>query len=246
MARGIYSVASTVPNAISVRMLNQGLHIAPLNLREKLQTQIDAIEPDECDAIVLAYGICGTSTLGLSSPHTPLVIPRAHDCIALYLGSLKRYQEEFDSEPGTYWYSVDYMERKGGGGGLGASFAFEYENLFDEFVERYGKDNAEYLMEEMSGWGQHYKRAAFIDTGADDIGDFQGKARAQAEKRGWKFESKKGNNRLMELLLSGNWPEDEFLVVPPGQRIAESYDEKLMVAAPVEEKAEEPSPTPGD
>ena len=227
-------------------MLNQGLHIAPLSLRAKLQAQIDSIEPDECDAIVLAYGICGTSTLGLSSSHTPLVIPRAHDCIALYLGSLKRYQEEFDTEPGTYWYSVDYMERKGGGGGLGASFAFEYETLYDEFVEKYGADNADYLMEEMSGWGQHYKRAAFIDTGADDIGDFEGKARDQAEKRGWKFESKKGNNRLMQLLLSGDWPEDEFLIVPPGQKIAESYDEKLMVAAPVEDLVEEPSPTPGD
>jgi hypothetical protein len=114
LARPIYSIAATVPSAISVQMLDQGLHRVSESLRERLQNHIDSVKPDELDAILLVYGICGTSTLDLIARDTPLVISRVHDCIGLYLGSNKRYLKEYNAHPGTYWYSVDYMERKGG------------------------------------------------------------------------------------------------------------------------------------
>ena len=64
--------------------------------------------------------MCGTATVGLTARHAPLVLPRAHDCITLYLGSRQRYNEEFMRHPGTYWYSVDYMERQEPGASRGA------------------------------------------------------------------------------------------------------------------------------
>ena len=234
LARSIYSIAATVPPAISVQMLDQGLHRVAENLRESLQTKIDSIQPGEFDAILLVYGICGTSTLGLVARHTPLVIPRVHDCIGLYLGSNERYQIEFDAQPGTYWYSVDYMERKGDGGSLGASFATEIDDRFDEYVEKYGKDNADYLMEVMGEWGAHYTRAAFIDTGAPDGERYEQMAKDQAKRRGWQFERKLGNQRMLQMLLSGDWTEDEFLTVPPGHKISQSFDDRLLKAVPVE------------
>ena len=233
MARYVYSAAAGVPSAVSVRMLDQGLHIGPKTLRERLQDEIDAIEPDECDAILLVYGICGTSTLGLIARHTPIVIPRTHDCIALYLGSHDRYKEEFDAEPGTYWYSVDYMERKGGGGGIGASFTGDLDAQYEGFVKKYGKDNADYLMEVMGNWGEHYKRAVFIDTGVPDSDGYEDMTREQAETRGWNFERKIGDPRLVEMLIRGDWQSDEFLVVPPGHKIEQSFDERLIDAVPV-------------
>ena len=232
LARSIYSVAASGPAAVSVTMLDQGLHRGPDALREKLQAQIDAIELGACDAVLLVYGMCGTSTIGLAARHTPLVIPRVHDCIALYLGSHERYQKEFDAHPGTYWYSVDYMERKGDGGSLGASFATEIDDRYDEYVEKYGKDNADYLMEVMGEWGKHYSRAAFIDTGAPDGERYENMARDQAERRGWVFERKLGNQRMLQMLLTGNWPADEFLVVPPGHVIEQAFDERLIKAVP--------------
>ncbi|HVO71935.1 MAG TPA: DUF1638 domain-containing protein, partial [Aggregatilineaceae bacterium] len=111
LARSVYAAAAESPHTISVRLYHQGLHNTPKRLRRTLQDEIDAIQPGECDAILLAYGICGTSTLGLAARHTPLVIPRTHDCIALYLGSHRRYLEEFNAHPGTYWYSLDFLER---------------------------------------------------------------------------------------------------------------------------------------
>jgi hypothetical protein len=234
LARSIYAVAATTPATISIRLLDQGLHNQPRNLREQLQAQIDAIEPDECDAILMAYGICGTSTLGLVARHTSLVIPRVHDCIALYLGSHQQYQEEFDAHPGTYWYSVDYMERSTSGSGLGAGFTGEIDGVYEEYVEKYGKENADYLMEVMGEWGQHYERAVFIDTGIVNGQQYEEMAQQQAERRGWLFERKEGNRRMLEMLLHGDWVDDEFLTVAPGHEIKQANDERLLYAEPAE------------
>ncbi len=38
------------------------------------------------------------------SPEGYLVIPRAADCITLFLGGRARYQQQFSDHPGTYWY----------------------------------------------------------------------------------------------------------------------------------------------
>jgi hypothetical protein len=232
LARSIYAIAATTPYTVSIRLFQQGLHNRPKNLRHVLQEQIDAIEEGECEAILLVYGMCGTSTVGLTARHTPLVIPRAHDCITLYLGSHERYQEEFDKHPGTYWYSVDYMERAepGASVALGAAGIEEQEGQYEAYVEKYGQENADMLMEEMRKWAQHYTRAAFIDTGLGDSTEYEEMAKAKAQKEGWVFERKQGNRRMLEMLINGDWSEDEFLVVPPGHTIQQAYDDTIVKA----------------
>lgn len=232
LARSIYAIAATAPHTISVRLYPQGLHNTPKKLREVLQEQIDSVQPGECDAILLVYGICGTSTIGLKTHHTPLVIPRAHDCITLYLGSRERYDQEFEAHPGTYWYSLDYMERHKGGAnaGLGAANLGVMDEVYEEYVTKYGQDNADYLMEVMGEWGKHYERAAYIDMGSGDGQDFERMAQENAQRRGWLFERKQGNRRLLDMLLRGDWPDDEFLVVPPGHRIQQTSDNPLIYA----------------
>jgi hypothetical protein len=236
LARSIYAIAATTPHTISIRLFQQGLHNRPKNLRHVLQEQIDAIEEGECEAILLVYGMCGTSTVGLTARHTPLVIPRAHDCITLYLGSHQRYQEEFDRHPGTYWYSVDYMERAepGASVALGAAGIEEQEGQYEAYVEKYGKDSADMIMEEMRRWAQHYTRAAFIDTGLGDITEYEGMAKANAQKEGWVFERMQGNHRMLEMLINGDWGEEEILVVPPGHTIQQAYDDTIVKAKPEE------------
>jgi len=228
LARSVYAAAATAPHTVSVRLFRQGLHNTPTRLRNTLQAAVDVIDPGECDAILLVYGICGTSTIGLTARHTPLVIPRAHDCITLYLGSRQRYQQEFDAHPGTYWYSLDYMERAEPGMTLGVASGGIAEELYTQYVEKYGKDNADYLMEIMGEWGKHYDRAAFIDMGVGDGQAFEQMAHEQAQRRGWLFERKQGDRRLLTMQLSGDWPEDEFLIVPPGCAIVQTSDDGLI------------------
>jgi hypothetical protein len=238
LARSIYATSAHSPHTISVRLFKQGLHDRPRNLRGVLQAEIDAIPPDDFDAILLAYGICGTSTIGLRAPaHTPLVIPRAHDCITLYLGSKERYQEEFNQHPGTYWYSLDYMERAqdGSSTALGAAGLEDQEARYDEYVQKYGKDNADMLLAEMRRWSQHYTRAAFIDTGLGQSQHYEDVARAKAAQSGWLFERKQGDRRLLDMLIAGDWREDEFLLVPPGHITREDYANGLIGAAPPEQ-----------
>jgi hypothetical protein len=233
LARSAYAAAATAPHTVLVRLYRQGLHNTPKLLRNTLQAEIDKIAPGECDAILLAYGICGNSTIGLSTRHTPLVIPRAHDCITLYLGSREVYQEEFEAHPGTYWYSLDFMERSepGSNVALGSTNLDVLDDVYAEYVQKYGKDNADYLMEVMGEWGKHYDRAVYIDMGLGDGRQYEQMAQEQAARRNWLFERRQGNRRLLEMLVGGDWPPDEFLVVPPGHTLSTTLDDGLICAA---------------
>ena len=174
--------------------------------------------------------MCGTSTVGLVARQTPLVIPRAHDCITLYLGSKDRFQREFEQHPGTYWYSVDYLERQSESNpvALGAVGIVDEEKQYAEFLAKYGEENAKMLIEEMRTWSQHYTRAAFIDTGFGDTARYEQMARDKAARENWVFERMQGNNRLLRMLVNGEWTDDEFLVVPPGHVIRQAYGDGLV------------------
>jgi hypothetical protein len=232
LARSTYAISAQTDHTITVQIYRQGLHNRPKNLRAVLQEQIDVALTQPVDAILLIYGLCGASTVGLTARQIPLVIPRVHDCISLYLGSRERYQAEFDRHPGTYWYSVDYMERaeSGASAALGA-VGIETTNAdYEKYVQKYGQATADMLLEEMRQWSQHYTRAAFIDTGLGNPEHFLARAREKAAKEGWVFERIQGNRRLLEMLINGNWPEAEFLLVPPGYTIRQQYDDGLMKA----------------
>ncbi|MBN1203019.1 MAG: DUF1638 domain-containing protein [Anaerolineae bacterium] len=230
LARCVYAAAAAAPHTVSVQLYRQGLHNTPKKLHVSLQDAIDMVQPGECDAILLVYGMCGTSTLGLTARHTPLVIPRAHDCITLYLGSHQRYRQEFDAHPGTYWYSLDYMERNEDGSrvALGAANLGMMDAVYEEYVAKYGQDNADYLMEVMGEWRTHYDRAVYIDMGLGNGHEYEQMAQEQAQRYGWLFERKQGDRRLLEMLLGGDWPEDVFLLVPPGHTIRQAGDDGLI------------------
>ena len=90
---------------------------------------------------------------------TPLVIPRAHDCITLFLGSKERYTKRFEESPGTYYYSSGWIERKDGSTEQGNMRLINEEakkKRFDSYVEKYSLDNAQYLVEMESQWTTNY------------------------------------------------------------------------------------------
>lgn len=230
LTRLVYLCAAYSSHQVDVDLFQIGLHNRPLNLRVVLQEQIDATMNQGYDAIALAYGLCGQATAGLVARDIPLVIPRAHDCITLFLGSRARYNEQFEEQPGTYWYVQDYVERREGAGtslSIGAGLDTNMDEVYDDYVEKYGKDNADYLMEAMGAWQQHYKRAAYIDMGVGDGQHVADETQSEAARRGWSFEHMTGNLVLIRQLLEGDWGAD-FLVVQPGEQIAMTPGDEVV------------------
>jgi hypothetical protein len=233
LARGVYAAAATSPHTVTIQLFKQGLHNTPNHLNETLQKEIDGIQDKQYDAILLAFGLCGLATHGIRTTKIPLVIPRAHDCITLYLGSRKRYEAEFRTQPGTYWYSLDYLERNEVDNSitLGASSQNIMDGAYEEYVTKYGKSNADYLMKVMGSWQTHYTRAVYIymDHSEDDI--FEQRAREDAFQHGWTFERIQGDRHLLNQLIHGEWPEEDFLVLSPGYAIAQSMDPERIIQA---------------
>jgi hypothetical protein len=232
LARPLYLCAARSPHIIDIHLVQKGLHNTPAVLHQSLQQAVDSAQG--YDALLFGYGLCGQATAGLSAGSIPLVIPRAHDCITLFLGSRERYQQQFTDNPGTYWYAQDYIEREDGSGAalsMGVGSDTDLAAVYDEYVQKYGKDNADYLMEVMGAWQQHYKRAAFIDMGVADGAAVEVRAQAEASRRGWTYDRLTGDLVLIRRLLHGDW-EGDFLVVPPGQQVAMTYDEGVIGCAP--------------
>ena len=100
--------ASKSENVFTFDFLRQGLHDTPDTLRQQVQQTIDNA-PDECDAILLGYGLCSNGIVGITARDKKLVVMRGHDCITFLLGSRQRYQQYFDKHPGTYWYSPGWI-----------------------------------------------------------------------------------------------------------------------------------------
>ena len=94
LARPVYLAAAHSSHVVDVVFERFGLHINPKNLRQVLQAHINAADQLDCyDAVILAYGLCGQVVHGLQAGAIPLVIPRAHDCVTLFLGGRERYDQ---------------------------------------------------------------------------------------------------------------------------------------------------------
>lgn len=219
------------PHIIDSEFLPFGLHDTPDKLREAIQERIDTAQG--YDAVLLGYGLCSRGTAELCARSVPLIVFRAHDCITMLLGSRERYNCEFRSNPGTYYYSPGWIERKEGEvqqGFVVDKHDAAYQQRFAEYVKKYGEDNARFLMEQEMQWQAHYNRAALIDTGLGNIEDYRRFTRSVAESHGWDYVELPGDLSLFRRMANGEWDSDDFLRVEPGQTITESYDALVLRA----------------
>jgi len=134
--------AAGMDHVVLIEKLQQGLHNEPAKLRQQVQLNIQRIEREtEAEAIVLGYGLCSRGTEKLRCQRCTLVVPRAHDCITLLLGDKQRYADYVAKHPGTYWYSPGWNKYHLPPGPGRA------EAMYREYCEKYGEDNARFLMD---------------------------------------------------------------------------------------------------
>ncbi|ATW25221.1 hypothetical protein DCMF_10980 [Candidatus Formimonas warabiya] len=193
-----------------VLWVESGLHNFPDTLRTKLQEQINRIS--HVEKIILAYGYCGNSLLGLYSDHATLVIPRVDDCISLLLGSYQS-RERLSQEMGTYFLTRGWLENEN-------NIIKEYERCLD----RYGQVQAERVMKVMM---EHYRRLVLIDTGAYAVDGCLKKSCDFSQRMGLQHQVVTGSLRLLKKLFTGPWDE-EFLVLKPGEVLSMEYFRRDM------------------
>jgi len=229
MLREICYVVARGPHPCDPEFVRKGLHDNPEVLRHELCARLAAVDATRADAVVLGYGLCSNGTAGLQAGQVPLVVPKMHDCITMFLGSRRRYAEVFSRQPGTYYYTKGWLERGADqvpqpahqGGGL-------MDQTFQELVARYGEDNARYLMEIQGQWVQNYTRACLIRMPIYPGEEDAAKVREIAAQHGWEYVELEGDMRLFEAMVGGEWSEEDFLVVPPGGTIQPSYDDEVL------------------
>ena len=110
---------------------------------------------------------------------------------------------------------------------MGAGTQADVQDVYEEYVQKYGKENADYLMEVMGAWQQHYRRAALIDMGIGDMSGVEARARDEAARRNWVFDRVAGDMVLVRRLLDGDW-EDDFMVLKPGEQVTMTYDHQVI------------------
>ncbi len=230
LARELYTLAGSSPQIIDLELVTKSLHDTPHLLSAEIQKRIDEVE-NPYDYILLGYGLCGNGLVGVKAREIPIVIPRVHDCIALVLGSNERYLQQFHNAPGTYYYFLGWLERRGEEKKSAniESTTFDLSPEWEELVKKYGEDNARYLREVMEGWRKNYKRAVFVSMGLLDEDEGKNYVKDLAKENNWEYEELKGDLRLLAHFLKGEWKE-EFLLVPPGGEIAPSYDGEVLQA----------------
>jgi hypothetical protein len=229
------AIAKT-PSTIDVAFLPKGMHNTPAVMRKALQDTIDAVDDRQVDAVLLGFGLCGNVAKDIVARSHSLVIPRTDDCIALFLGGRNRYMVEFTQHPGTYYYSSASFERATdveGSGALGAEVANK-EEKYKEYVERYGEENAKYLIEVELSWSEHYTRAAYLHVPELAHLGYAAKVADKARSLGLEYTAIDTDLSYLQRLLSGNWSTEEFLIVPPGHRIEATYDDRVLKAVLVE------------
>jgi len=223
-------------NRVDVEFLPKGLHdIGQEGMSRRVKETVGQVDQSQYDAILLGYALCSNGLVGLAAREIPLVVPRAHDCITLFLGDKQRYLEYFHSHPGVYFKTSGWIER---GDGLAQLKGESIEHIsgmnwtYEELAARYGEENAEFLYEQLGDMTRNYTGLTFIEMGVEPDDRFEEQTRREAAQRGWKFEKLAGEMGLIQDLVDGRWGRDRFLVVPPGCRVAASFDEQIIKTQP--------------
>ena len=182
--------------------LEFGLHDYPGELNQRLQREINRV--GNCEAIILGYGLCSRGALGLASSKNKLVIPKRHDCIGIFLGSHKRYQEQHQKAPGTYYLTKGWIKHGG-----------DPFKMLLKWRDKYGDEKAFRVIKKTL---ENYTRLIYIQTGKDNQKNEISYAKKVATMFGLRFEIMKGDNVLLQKMVRGVW-DDDFIIIEPGGKI---------------------------
>ncbi|MBZ4687083.1 MAG: hypothetical protein PWQ96_1729 [Clostridia bacterium] len=195
-------VAKDLQVSYPIIWVDSGLHNVPKKLKETLQNQIDKIA--NVDNIVLLFGSCGNSLLGITSSNARLVFPKVDDCISLFLGGNEQ-RRVMDREAPSYYLTKGYFESE-------TSIWTEYSYC----VKKYGPQKTKIIFDKLLN---KYEKLRVIDTGAYEPEEIMESTLKMARVLGLDHETITGSLRIIYKAFKGEWDE-EFVIVEPGQSIS--------------------------
>lgn len=194
---------SNLDRVSRVHYMDQGLHMTPKKMPGIIQEHID--QSQDAKEIVLGYGLCSQGTVGLTAS-VPIIIPKVHDCISLFLGSVTRYARLVKERPGTFYLTPGWIKEKRDPLGM----------MEEVYVPRMGKKTAEWGMTEEL---KHYTHIVFINTGIENPEPLRKRAKENAAFFGKIYEEIQGDLIYFYNMLTGNYPDEEFAFVKPGKPV---------------------------
>lgn len=195
-----------IPEGVGCEVLPFALHSTPSKLNDLLKEAVDRVE-GQGRRIAIGFGLCSHAVTGLSSDRHTLVLPRVHDCIAMFYGSQQRLEEDKAEELGTLYLTKRFIESE-----QGTYHLLEY----DTYCERYGPRKAvQFISMVLEG----YRRAVLIDTGAYDLTRYRHLVQTFCRQHSLDMDTVQGTSILFEALLGENDGED-LIIKGPGEEVS--------------------------
>lgn len=208
---------------LDISYTKKSAHVKPEQLHEEIQNLID--ESQNYEYILLGFGLCGNALKGLKSNNSQLVVPRAHDCCTLFLGSTNRFNELFSENLSIPWGSCGYSR-------IGEEYLRDDVSLGvmqekEELIKIYGEENAEYIYKTLHP--DHDNNDVYfikINETHDDVVYKQFITSMKDNNK--KVTVKQGSLTLLEKLLTGQWDE-QFLLINRQATIGAIYDKEQIM-----------------
>lgn len=193
-----------------------GLHNTPEKLHETLAQALG-----QCTGfthVLAAMGFCGGVFARIETRDASLVLPRADDCITLLLGSFER-RKALNAE-GVYYFTEGWIKGE-------RTIMAEYRHA----QEKYGEARAKRVFGVML---RNYCKAAFLNTGCGNAAWAAEMTGLAASALGLDYCELPGSLCFLERLLSGNWSEKDFVVIPPHTMISSAQLALYPATQPLE------------
>ena len=227
-ARLAYAAIARAERVVDAEFLPMLSHTEPSKLRSMLQQRIDNTDPAVYGKLLLGYCLCGNATAGLSFP-VPAVMPRAHDCCAVFMGSQSRFLAEFGDGLSTRWCTCGYYER----GRYDSFFEDGFFNTNPEYIklaQEYGEDNAEYVWHTLHP-APETSESVYIRIDGYEYGGTEALYRKETESAGKTLRTIQGDASWFFRLVNGPWDNEGFLLINPGKSVEAVYDMREVVRA---------------
>jgi hypothetical protein len=189
-------------------LADYALHSRPQEMAGRVMEKILLAQAQGAEHILLGYGRCSNGVLGVRA-EGGLTMPRCHDCIAMLLGSPKRYHNIFYRYPGAYFLSAGWVEVYGD----------PLSTVEKKYAPRLGDKKA---LRGMQLELANYKYIIYINNGVGDAAALKERALENCRVFEKEYLEIEAGLEYFSALVDGPRRKGHFINLPPGQELQDT------------------------